>query len=200
MNWHFNRRQLMLGGLVTALEIKATAQDKPRQVAPATEPPFPSSHWQNTLSLTYLIGKGMYRVWGLDIYQASLWCSESRLHPEKWHTQRLALELRYARAFKGKDIAQRSIDEMNQQQALSMEKSQAWFKILEQLFPDVQKGQTLTGIYTPTEHTQFLFDDQPLGQVTDIELSRRFFAIWLSPQTSAKGLRKALFGNSLQSE
>jgi hypothetical protein len=36
-------------------------------------------------------------------------------------------------------------------------------------------------------------NNKPLGKIADAELAKRFFAIWLSPQTSAPELRKKLF-------
>jgi hypothetical protein len=37
-----------------------------------------------------------------------------------------------------------------------------------------------------------VFNGQPLGEIRDAEFARRFFAIWLSPQTSEPKLRLAL--------
>jgi hypothetical protein len=95
--------------------------------------------------------------------------------------------------FDGKDIAKRSVDEMHRQSPLSPETMNAWLKALEALFPNVLKGQSLTGIYVPNSSAQFLFNNKPLGKIADAELAKRFFAIWLSPQTSAPELRKKLF-------
>jgi hypothetical protein len=127
------------------------------------------------------------------VYWASLWSGENMLRPDQWQTQRLALELRYLRDFDGKDIAKRSVDEMHMQSPLSAETSSVWLKALEALFPNVRKGQSLTGIYVPNAGAQFLFNNKPLGTLADAELAKRFFAIWLSPQTSAPELRKKLF-------
>lgn len=58
-----------------------------------------------------LAGASRFTVWGFDVYQASLWV-EPGFDSATLARQRYALELRYLRGFKGRDIAQRSIDEM----------------------------------------------------------------------------------------
>ena len=140
-----------------------------------------------------LVGQGKFTFWGLDIYHASLWTNDSALLPEGWATQRLALELRYLRDFEGKDIAKRSLDEINSQSGVAKDKAQSWLKAMEDLFPNVRKGQSLTGIYMADKGAQFLYDNTMLGELKDPELAKRFFAIWLSPQTSAPALRQQLF-------
>jgi hypothetical protein len=100
------------------------------------------------------------------------------------------------RDFKGADIAKRSIDEIHAQSPLAKSQSNAWLKALEDIFPNVSKGQTLTGIYIPNTGVVFLYDNALQGEVKDLELAKRFFDIWLSPQTSAPELRKRLFAET----
>ena len=151
---------------------------------------------QPYLQTPNLIGQGKYTYWGFDVYEASLWATEPALNAEKWQTQRIALELHYLRDFKGLDIAKRSIDEIHAQSPLAKSQSNAWLKALEDIFPNVSKGQTLTGIYIPNTGVVFLYDNALQGEVKDLELAKRFFDIWLSPQTSAPELRKRLFAGT----
>ena len=140
-----------------------------------------------------LVGEDKFTYWGFEVYHASLWTGSNALRPEQWQSQRLALELRYLRDFAGKDIAQRSVDEMQAQNPLSSDKAQSWLQQLSAIFPNIKKGDSLTGIYLPDQGAQFLYDNQPVGEIKDTELAQRFFAIWLSPQTSAPKLRQRLF-------
>jgi hypothetical protein len=180
-----NRRHILMLGLLAGLFANTWAQ-----VAKA--PVYVQQH----LTAPRMVGKGNYSVFGFDIYQATLWGSDTGVNPDQWPTQRLALELRYARSFEGRDIAKRSIDEIQALSPLPVLKTQAWLKTLEDLFPNVQKDQTLTGIYIPSGGSHFFFNEKSIGSIQDAELSERFFAIWLSPGTSAKKLRAALFGGS----
>ncbi len=150
---------------------------------------------QEHLRTPRLVGKGNYTYWGFDVYYASLWASESALKPLDWAEQRLALDLLYLRDFDGKDIAKRSIDEISKQSPLYEDKASAWLKTLERLFPNVHKGESLTGVFIPNLGAQFFFNGKPIGGINDLELAKRFFAIWLSPQTSAPDLRQKLFGD-----
>ena len=147
---------------------------------------------QPYLQTPNLIGQGKYTYWGFDVYVVSLWAAEPALNAEQWQTQRVALELNYLRDFKGADIAKRSIDEIHTQSPLSKNKASTWLKVLEDIFPNVSKGQTLTGIYMPNTGAVFLYDDTLQGEIKDLEFAKRFFDIWLSPQTSAPELRKRL--------
>lgn len=191
---HLSRRQSLIFGLAAGFGFTAAAQDNALKGEFSSELRM-SKHLQHHLSAPRVVGKGIFSIWGLDIYQATLWGGDKPIHAENWQTQRLALELRYARDFDGKDIAKRSIDEIHMQSPLTQDKAQAWLKTLEGLFPSVRKNQTLTGIYLPTASSPFLFNDRVIGSISDIELSQRFFAIWLSPKTSAQKLRTQLFGD-----
>ncbi len=147
---------------------------------------------QPYLQTPNLIGQGKYTYWGFDVYVVSLWAAEPALNAEQWQTQRVALELNYLRDFKGADIAKRSIDEIHTQSPLGKSKASTWLKVLEDIFPNVSKGQTLTGIYMPNTGAVFLYDNTLQGEIKDLEFAKRFFDIWLSPQTSAPELRKRL--------
>lgn len=152
---------------------------------------------QPYLQAPTLIGQGKFTYWGFDVYVASLWASESSVNAEQWQKQRIALELNYLRDFKGPDIAKSSIDEIHTQSPLSKSKANLWLKTLEGIFPNIEKGQTLVGIYIPNVGAQFLDENTQIGEIKDIELAKRFFDIWLSPQTSAPQLRKRLFAGNL---
>ncbi|NDF45712.1 MAG: hypothetical protein EB125_08480 [Betaproteobacteria bacterium] len=158
-----------------------------------------SHRWQHLrpfLGNPRLVGQDTYTYWGFDVYHASLWAGPQALPPEQWQSHRLALELRYLRQFSGKDIAQRSIDEMQAQSPLPPSQAQAWLQQLQGIFPNVRKGDRLTGVYLPDKGATFLLDQAPLGGIQDLELAQRFFAIWLSPKTSAPALRQKLLANA----
>ena len=152
---------------------------------------------QPYLQTPTLIGQGKFTYWGFDVYVASLWATENSVNAEQWQMQRIALELNYLRDLKGSDIAKSSIDEIHAQSPLPKSKANLWLKTLEGIFPNIEKGQTLVGIYIPNVGAQFLHENTQIGEIKDIELAKRFFDIWLSPQTSAPQLRKRLFAGNL---
>ncbi|MDZ7910082.1 MAG: chalcone isomerase family protein [Gemmobacter sp.] len=142
-----------------------------------------------------LRGQSLYRYWGFEVYVATLY-TEPDFAAARFEQQRFALELQYRRAFKGSDIAQRSIDEMQGIAPLTPPQATGWKAAMERLFPDVRPGDRLMGEYRPGSGGRFFLNGRPLGGIDDPVLAARFFGIWLSPRTSAPQLREALITGS----
>lgn len=140
-----------------------------------------------------LVGSGRLRFVGLRIYDARLW-SPATPGADDWDTQPLALELQYARALVGAQIAERSLEEMRRQGPVEAATAERWLAVMRSTFPDVRDGDRLTGVYRPGAAARFFHNGSARGEWADAVLSRRFFGIWLSPQTSEPSLREALFG------
>ena len=131
------------------------------------------------------------RVWGFEVYDAKLWTRPGFV-PAQYARHPFALELQYLRSLKGDAIAQRSLDEMKRQGPISEAQGQSWLQAMRALFPDVQKGDRITGVHKPEQGAEFWVNDRLVGQVSDPQFAQLFFGIWLSPQTSAPDVRKAL--------
>ncbi|VTY39177.1 Uncharacterised protein [Xylophilus ampelinus] len=136
-------------------------------------------------------GSTRLRVWGLDIYDASLWVAPG-FRADAWAQGRFALELHYLRGFDGEDIARRSLDEMRRQGPVSDAQAQAWLAAMRAAFPDVKKGDRLTGVHEPGVGARFFHNGEPRPAVRDPVFAQRFFAIWLDARTSEPALREAL--------
>jgi hypothetical protein len=137
------------------------------------------------------MGQGRLRVWGFEVYDASLWAGPG-FDGQRFAEHRFALELHYLRAFKGRDIAARSIEEMRQLERVSPEQAARWQQAMDTLFPDVQRGDRITGVHVPGSGARFYLNGQLRGELTDAGFSRLFFGIWLSPRTSQPALRASL--------
>ncbi len=177
------------GGLTAAAHANLEDNTKPNSAA------APSAVRTFLRGTPRLIGQHRFTYWGFEVYDASLWGSTA-FAPQDWAKQSLVLELRYLRDFKGADIAQRSIDEMQGQRVLSTAQKQTWASVLLSLIPNVRNGERLTGIYTPDKGMQLLHQDRLLGEVTDVDLAQRFFGIWLAPETSQRQLRQQLLAGA----
>ena len=140
-----------------------------------------------------LLGSGRMTYFALHIYDARLWVGDG-FAADNFATLPLALELEYARTLFGKLIAERSLDEMKRAGGFGDEQGQRWLAAMTQTFPDVSKGDRLTGLHRPGEAASFFLNGKPRGEVRDADFARRFFGIWLSPQTSEPKLRAALLG------
>jgi hypothetical protein len=139
-------------------------------------------------------GQQRFRVWGFEVYDASLWTTPS-FQPSQSETQLLALELHYLRDFAAKDIAERSIKEMRRSAPMSAEQENRWMAEMLRVLPDVRRGDRLLGLQRPGEAAVFWHNGRLRGEVRDAEFARRFFGIWLSPQSSEPALRRALLGS-----
>jgi hypothetical protein len=143
-----------------------------------------------------LHGHGRMRYFGLLIYDARLWLPEGRVGGADWAERRLALELIYARSLVGRQIAERSLEEMRRSGPIAADDGERWLAAMTRAFPDVGSGDRITGLYEPQAAARFFFNGQPRGEVREAEFARRFFAIWLGEQSSEPRLRAGLLGLS----
>jgi len=155
----------------------------------------PPQEVSTTLPEVTLSGNSRFTYFGFDVYDASLWVTQD-FSADAYERHPFALSLTYLRDFTGDAIATRSVDEMRRQPGSTDDQMAAWRRLMQQLFPNVRKGDRLTGIHRPGEGAVFLVNGRLLGTIRDAEFSRRFFGIWLSSQTSSPRLREALFANT----
>jgi hypothetical protein len=190
-----SRRAALTLGLRMALASAGLWQTSVANADVNREQIQPRQQLRSALRTPRLVGQQRFTYWGFEVYDASLWAS-APFDAEDWAKQLLVLELRYLRDFKGADIAQRSIDEMQGQRALSAAQHNSWATTLQALIPNVRAGEHITGIYTPNKGMQLLHQDRMLGELRDPELAQRFLGIWLAPETSQRKLRQQLLAGS----
>ena len=133
-------------------------------------------------------GRLTYLFW--DVYDAALYAPQGMLNDG----QPFALKLSYLRDIEGKKIADRSAEEMRDQGFDDEVKLATWHAQMRKIFPDVQEGETITGVYTRGGGSVFYKDNIRIGVINDPEFSEAFFNIWLSDKTSAPDLRRKLLG------
>ena len=85
---------------------------------------------------------------------------------------------------------------MQRLETLSESQGRQWLADMTRLFPDVRKGDRITGSYQPGRGVSFQLNDRPLGEVNDPAFARLFMGIWLSPRTSEPEMRRQLTGNA----
>ena len=107
-----------------------------------------------------------------------------------------ALHIRYHMDLKGKDITDRSIEEMRRQGFEDTDTLELFRQRMATIFPDVTSGTTLTGIRDQAGETLFYQNGTFIGSVGETGFADRFFGIWLSPETSEPRLRKRLLGQN----
>lgn len=139
------------------------------------------------------LGQGVYRWWGLHVYDAQLWAASGRNDFDYKATPNW-LELRYARDFDGADIAEKSREEIEEQGQVDSSLLDGWEKTMAALFPDVKEGDSLSALYIPGQPAQFFHNGEPIGVMQDMALAKAFMGIWLDEKSSAPDLRRELIG------
>lgn len=175
------RRTALIGlGMLPALKLRAQPEDGTPPAEVATE--LPGARLQGSATLTFLL---------LRVYDVRLWAAAPL--GADYAQDALALELRYARALPGRDIAERSIAEMRGIGEFDPAQAQRWLQALLELLPDVQPGDRLTGVQRAPA-ARLHHNGVLRGEVIDADFTRLFFGIWLSPRSSQPQLREALLG------
>jgi len=140
-----------------------------------------------------LLGQGQLSFFSLEIYTARLWVTEG-FRADDFIAHPVALELEYARALVGRQIAERSLVEMKKLGTVPEAQAAAWLAAMSKAFPDMAKGDRLTGVSRPGAGMRFFFNGKPSGEVAHADFARLFLGIWLSRRTSESKLRQALLG------
>lgn len=131
-------------------------------------------------------GSGEMRWFGFSLYRATLWVVGNALE-----TSPSALQLDYLRDIPRDRLVQASLEEMRRLGAGEAQ-LQRWEPELRRVFPDVKSGETIIGVHYPGHGAHFFYQGRASGTVADAEFARRFFAIWLDPESRSPALRAAL--------
>lgn len=140
-----------------------------------------------------IVGEARLSVALWDVYDAMLYAPNGSFDASK----PFALSLRYMRKINGKDIADRSVEEMREQGYGDEIKLAAWNTQLKTIFPDVENGTVLSAVFIPDQKkTIFYNGNKQIGIIKDAEFTKWFSDIWLGEKTSEPTLRRKLLGLS----
>lgn len=134
-------------------------------------------------------GVGRLNFWGFHIYDVTLYRMANLSSAE------FALDIKYQKSFSGSSIANKTVEEMKK---MGVPDAQAaiWGKELTEVLPNIESGQTLTGVYSSKIGTTFFYEGKKIAQIQGADFAKAFFGIWLDPKTSAPKLRAELLGNA----
>lgn len=137
-------------------------------------------------------GSGEMTWFGISLYRATLWVAGAGADPGNLPSNApIALQLDYRRDIPRERLVQSSLDEMRR---LGADEAQLarWANDLRRVFPDVKEGDSIVGVHHPGRGASFYHRGQASGEIADAEFARRFFAIWLDPETRSPSVRAAL--------
>jgi hypothetical protein len=143
---------------------------------------LPDAQWTGTARLRYF---------GFSVYDANLWVAPG-FSAADFTNHALALDLTYLRTLSGSTIAERSLKEMQRSGNVTPEQAERWLAAMQATFSDVNPGDRLIGLHSPTTGARFWLNGITRTAVPDPEFSRRFFGIWLANSTSEPQMRSDL--------
>lgn len=145
----------------------------------------------NTSPSLQLVGEARLSVLFWDVYDSRLYTEDGRYAEGQ---RPLRLEIRYLMDIKAGDLVEQTAKEWDHLELDHPERDN-WLTRLEELWPDVGKGDTITLELDASNRSQFYLNDKLLGDMDDPEFGEHFVAIWLSPDTSRPRVREALLGS-----
>jgi hypothetical protein len=185
------RADMMRAATALCLALTLTAAHAPLHAQTTGTAPALSASAKAGMPELKLLGGGLLRVFGFQVYNAYLWTPGGAAFDR---SKPYALDLQYLRTFTGKKLAERSIDEMRGQGIGDDTVYPKWLAEMERVFADVKEGDRLTGVATPTRTAKFFFNGTYRGEVLDPAFTDAFFGIWLNEKSSQPRMRNQLLG------
>ena len=124
------------------------------------------------LSGARLVGQGVLRFLGFEIYRARLWVQPG-FDADNYAAHPLALELTYHRDFSADAIAKRSIEEMRRVGSFTPQQATRWHQALAAALPDVKAGDRLLGLYQPGAGAMFKMGGRVVGELDPTRTDER---------------------------
>ena len=137
-----------------------------------------------------LVGSTRFRVAFWNVYDIALYAESAPYNAIPPY----ALEISYLRSISKEELVDRSIELIEAQGFDDMLRLDTWQQRMLEVFPDVERGTVLTGIYTSEGQSVFYMDGLHLGTTEDPDFGQYFFDIWLGEDTSEPRMRRDLIG------
>lgn len=136
------------------------------------------------------VGKAKLKVLFWDVYNSSLY-SQTGEYQESTFPQ--ALKIDYLRDIDAQDLIERTQDEW-QKLGIKQESFKQWLPLLTNIFPNIKKGDTLLLNVSEDLQSEFFFNGQTIGKITDQNFGKSFLRIWLDENSSYPKVRNKLIG------
>ncbi|MDZ7653525.1 MAG: chalcone isomerase family protein [Burkholderiaceae bacterium] len=187
------RASTLVATLITfaAISAEPVAAQAPRATPMTGIAMTQAPHIARYVSDGRLAGEGKLTWLGFHVYDARLYAAP-RFDVAAPFGQPFVLELTYARKLEGKAIAEASRDEIQRLGLGDEAQQRRWLAQMEKIFPDVDKGRRIAGVFQPGVGARFYVDGVFAGSVDEPDFGRAFFSIWLDPRTRAPRLRESL--------
>jgi len=149
-----------------------------------------TSFIQKQIPDAQMVATSRLTVFLFDVYDASFYTVEGK----RQVTPPYALKLAYLRDIKGEKIADQSTEEIRNQDIVDEVTLADWHSQMRKIFPNVKKGDNITGVYKDPAACSFYKNDNLIGQINNKQFCDAFFDIWFGEKTSQPALRNQLIG------
>jgi hypothetical protein len=136
------------------------------------------------------LGKGRHTLWGIRVYDATLWSVGPRWSASSPH----ALDIEPGRAVPADTLVQRAVVEMRDLKVGDENKLRLWQAEMTKVIPNVKSGDQVVIFCTDATRTLVYLNASTTGEVDDPSFCPAVMAVWLHPQTKHQALRKSLLG------
>ncbi len=147
---------------------------------------------QKNLSAYNLIGAAPMKFMGLKVYDAALW-SENK---EFSYDRRFAIHIKYNMSFIKENLAERSIDEIEETHDLSSRERREYLEKLNEIFVNIKKGDEKVALFDPKNGVTLFYNNQKIGEISSLKFARLFVDIWLDEKGSHPKVTQKLLGKS----
>ena len=173
--------------LATALLILVVASSAAAQQQSGAHRPLPQQVLSKAPEM-HPFGKGRHAVWGLRVYDATLWIVGPQWSPDGPH----ALDIEPGRSVAAETLVKSAIVELRNLRIGDESKLRSWQTEMTKVIPSVREGDQVVIFCPPGNRTFVYFNDSNVGEIDDPSFCPAVMNVWLHPQTKHQTMRKSL--------
>jgi hypothetical protein len=137
------------------------------------------------------LGRGRETLWGLHVYDATLWVVGVRYTPAEPH----ALDIEAGRTVSSDTLVNSAIDEMRRLKLGDPSQLASWRAEARRLIPNLKPGDQVV-VFCPSDaKTLVFYNGRSRGEVDDPTLCPAVMNVWLHPQSKSTTMRKSLLAH-----
>jgi hypothetical protein len=136
------------------------------------------------------LGRGRETLWGVHVYDATLWIVGDRFTPAEPH----ALDVEPGRRISADTLVNTAMDEMRRLKLGDASQLASWRLEMRRLIPNVTSGDQVV-VFCPSEaKTLVYYNGRSQGEVDDATLCPAIMNVWLHPGSKSR-VRKSLLAH-----
>jgi chalcone isomerase-like protein len=136
------------------------------------------------------LGRGRETLWGLHVYDATLWIVGERFSRAEPH----ALDFEPGRKVSADTLVNNAMDEMRRLKLGDASQLASWRREMTRLMPNVKSGDQVVVFCPSAAKTLVYYNGRSQGEADDATLCPAIMDVWLHP-ASKSSMRKSLLAH-----